>query len=64
MLLTIIAIVFAVLRAIGMKSVFFQALAHVYVGALCGAWLVARKRLYLALALTLSAVEVVCTLLL
>lgn len=45
------------LRLAGEKSPAFQAAAHVVVGALLGAYLAGGRRLYLAAALALSAVE-------
>ena len=38
----------------------YEAMAHVFVGGLIGAWLVNRKRWLLITALAISAVEVVC----
>ncbi|MCE9534359.1 MAG: hypothetical protein K8T89_25040 [Planctomycetes bacterium] len=60
----VIAIAFGVLRVIGLKSAFLQAMAHLFVGGLIGAWLVDRGRLYLILAIALSVLEVACSMLL
>ena len=38
----------------------YEAMAHIFVGGLIGAWLVNRKRWLLITALAISAVEVVC----
>ena len=41
----------------------YEAFAHLFVGALIGAWLVRRERLYLALVVGLSIVELASALL-
>ena len=38
----------------------YEAMAHIFVGGLIGAWLVNRKRWLLITALAISAVEIVC----
>jgi hypothetical protein len=50
----------AAIRAVGVKHEAFQAVAHLWVGGLLGAWIATRSWFYLRLALTLSAIEVVC----
>lgn len=58
-ILTITAVVLGAFRLCGLKSEPFQAIAHVYVGALFGAYLVGRRRLYLVLAVALTVLEVI-----
>lgn len=47
-------------RVLGQHSEMYQAIAHVYVGGLGGAWIAERRRLDLVLLLVLSALEVAC----
>lgn len=61
--LTIIAVALGVLRVMGHKSEAFQAVAHLYVGGLFGAFFAGRVRLYLYLAIGLSLTEAACFLL-
>lgn len=41
----------------------YEALAHLFVGGLFGAWLATRERIYLSIVLWLSALELICFLL-
>lgn len=50
----------ALLRILGVKDPAFQAIAHLFVGGLAGAWLVDRNRFYAAAFWLLCAVEVIC----
>jgi hypothetical protein len=61
--LSIVATALAILRILGHRSLVFQAVAHLFVGGLVGAWLLSRARLYLILAASLTVVEVACFLL-
>lgn len=63
-LVLLAAIAIALLRVMGHKSEAFQAIAHLEVGGLFGAWFATRDRGYLGLALALTLVEVICFLLL
>ena len=64
-LLCVVALALAFLRVAGHRSSFFQAVAHLFVGGLFGAWMHDRTaKPYLYLALGLTAVEVACFLLL
>ena len=56
----LISMLLAAIRAVGVKHEAFQAVAHLWVGGLLGAWIATRSWFYLRLALTLSAIEVVC----
>lgn len=58
-LLILVAIIFATLRFGGQKSQTFQALSHLFVGGLIGAFLVGHGPLLLILSIALSVVEVV-----
>jgi hypothetical protein len=58
--LVIAAVALGLLRAAGVKSVLFQANAHLFVGGLIGAYAVGRDKLYLWLAVALSVVETIC----
>lgn len=51
-------------RIFGEKGEIFQAAAHLFVGGLIGAWLVARRPIHGWLVVVLSIVEVACFLLL
>lgn len=69
-LLLAVSVAIAAMRVSGHKSEAFQAVAHLFVGGLLGAWLVGRlcrnvvthsdRLLWAGLALALSVVEVVC----
>lgn len=60
-ILLIATTVLALLRMAGVTHIAFQAIAHVFVGGLIGAWLADRKNVLCArLALSLTAVEVAC----
>ena len=69
-LLIIVSILIALVRAIGVKHEAFQAIAHLWVGGLLGAYLLGRKEIGAAtrgraifclwLAVLLSIVEVLC----
>lgn len=52
------------LRIFGEKGEVFQAAAHLFVGGLIGAWLVARRPLHGWLVVVLSVIEIACFLLL
>ncbi len=56
----LMAVALGALRVLGMKHIAFQAVAHLYVGGLLGAWWVGRDRWLLWIAVGLSVVEVVC----
>lgn len=61
MILVLISIVFGALRVAGVKTSFFQALAHVWVGGLFGAWLERRTNWFAFwLAIGLTVLEVAC----
>lgn len=57
MILTLIAVIIGVLRTAGVKTVFFQAIAHCFVGGLFGAYFVGKKKQHLYLALGLTILE-------
>lgn len=59
-LLLAAAVALSALRIGGNVSPAFQAVAHVYVGGLIGAWLAGQGRGYFWLAAALSALEVGC----
>ena len=59
----LISVLLAAIRTVGVKHEVFQAVAHLWVGGLLGAWMASQSRFYLRLALALSAIEVVCFLL-
>lgn len=63
-ILIVAATAFALLRVLGFRDPIFQAFAHLYTGGLIGAWAVNRDRLYLWLAVALSAVELAAFILL
>lgn len=52
--------VVAALRIRGIKSIAFQAAAHLLVGGLIGAWLINRRRFHLVLWASLTIVEAIC----
>lgn len=52
--------VLAGFRIGGVKSEVFQAIAHLFVGALIGAYAVGRDRVLLYLVIALSVIEVIC----
>jgi len=54
------ALVIAVLRVLGMHNAAYQAVAHLFVGGLAGAWYVGRDKLILTIAILLSVVELAC----
>lgn len=58
--LSIVSVALAALRIGGFTSSAFQAVAHLWVGGLVGAWLAGDRPSRLWLALMLSAVEVAC----
>lgn len=55
-----ISFVLAVLRIFGLKHEAFQAAAHLWVGGLCGGWLISRDRRTAELVVVLSVIEVLC----
>ena len=55
-----VSIALIALCAAGIKHEAFQAIAHLWVGGLLGAWLAAAGREFLWLAVGLSIAEVVC----
>lgn len=59
-LLVLTAAALAGLRVGGHSGLFFQAVAHVFVGGLIGGWLGTRRPLLLWLAAGLSVIEVAC----
>lgn len=62
-LLFSIAAGLGILRILGYVGAAFQAVAHLYVGGLFGAYFAAPRPLYLALALALATLETACFLL-
>lgn len=58
--LVAVAVLLAACRIGGVTHEAFQAIAHVYVGGLGGAWLVTRSGLYAGQFWTLCLVEVLC----
>lgn len=56
----IIALVLGSLRIYGVKHEAFQAVAHLYVGGLFGAWLVTKEKFYLWIFIILTVLETVC----
>lgn len=56
-ILSAIAIVLAIFRIYGEKGEVFQAIAHLFVGGLIGAYIVGRKRFVITLSIGLSVVE-------
>jgi hypothetical protein len=56
----ILTIILCVLRVHGEKSIFFQAVAHLYVAWLFAGAYYAKKKCFLYLAIGLSAVETFC----
>lgn len=60
----LIGVLLGSLRVAGVKSMFFQGVAHIFVGGLGGAWLVGRRRLHAALFIGLTILEIACFLLL
>jgi hypothetical protein len=54
------SVLLAVLRVAGIKHPAFQAVAHLWVGFLLGAWAAGYRLWFLGLAVGLSVVEVVC----
>lgn len=62
-IILMIALTLSVVRIIGIKSIAFQAIAHLFVGGLIGAACTSetsRRWVYLAVAVTLSVVETAC----
>lgn len=55
-----VSIVIALVRIAGVKHEAFQAIAHLWVGGLSGAWFVDRTKLYGWSVVALSVVEVAC----
>ena len=74
LIIFVVSAALAILRVAGEKGEIFQAVAHVWVGGLCGAWLMGRlhgrplssdpldldAELARDLAIALSIVEVIC----
>ena len=58
-IVVMIGVVFACLRIAGETSTPFQALVHLYVGGLCGAWCVGRKPWLLEGVTALALLELV-----
>lgn len=56
----LVALVLAGIRIAGIKTVLFQAAAHLYVGGLFGAYFAGWRQPYLWLALGLTLVETIC----
>lgn len=56
----LISVLFAAVRIAGHKSEAFQAIAHLWVGGLCGAFALGRYWLYGWLVIILSIIEVAC----
>ena len=59
-ILVIVSIVIGGFRVAGYKSEFYQGIAHIYVGALLGAAIVANRYLYWTLFTLLTILEVLC----
>ncbi len=62
LILIVLAFALVVMRMMGVKHEAFQAVAHLFVGGLFGAWLVSRPThgVYLWVALALPGVELLC----
>jgi hypothetical protein len=58
--LILAATLLAAVRVAGHRSPAFQAVAHLYVGGLLGAWAATHRAAPLLLAAALSAVEIAC----
>lgn len=59
-ILAVLTLAIAVPRIAGVKHKSYQAVAHLFVGGLAGAWLVDHQWWYAALFVALCVVEVVC----
>lgn len=59
-LLVLITLVLSVLRILGVKSIAYQAAAHLFVGGLFGAWLINKDKMNIFLFGFLTVVEIVC----
>lgn len=62
-ILTAVATILAACRVGGLTHEAFQAVAHLFVGGLAGAWLISHRPLYAELFWGLTVVETVCFLL-
>jgi hypothetical protein len=58
--IVIIALVLGTLRVLGHKSQAFQAIAHLFVGGLFGAWMAGHNTVFITVAVLLSIVELLC----
>jgi len=54
----LVSVAAAAMRVIGCRHQAFQAVAHLWVGGLIGAWLTGRRRRYLRMAVALTIVEI------
>lgn len=59
-LIVVATVIISLARIYGLKDEAFQAVAHLFVGGLAGAWLVAKRSLYLDAFVALCVVEVLC----
>lgn len=62
-ILIVVASIIAILRTIGVVSPFYQAIAHLFVGGLFGAWVVNRNRVLIQIVIALTIIEIICFLL-
>lgn len=60
LLMVLTSVALAVGRIVGFHDPSFQAIAHLIVGGLFGAWLISRRSIWFYLALGLTVVETVC----
>lgn len=59
-ILAVATVAIALLRILGVRHPAYQAVAHLFVGGLAGAWLIDRDRFYAVAFWLLCAVEIVC----
>lgn len=59
-ILVVLSLAVAAARIAGVKHEAFQAIAHLFVGGLIGAWLIDPRKLYVNAFGSLCLVEVVC----
>jgi hypothetical protein len=60
--LILVSFCLGTLRVLGNTSLFFQGVAHIWVGGLFGAWFSGKKKLCPYLAVGLTVLEIVCAL--
>lgn len=58
LVMVVASVVVASGRIIGFRAPAFQALAHLFVGGLFGAWLISRRSIWFYLSMCLTVVEV------